>query len=519
MKTLGITLLFFVFAISALEAQQAGSPDNTFDFDGKLSTIVRGNNGTAKAIAVQTDGKILVAGYSSNSNNNDFTVARYDTDGSLDSSLNTTGMLHIDFNATDDFASGIAYRAADEKIIIGGYTFNGAGFEFALAQYNSDGTPDNNFGMNGKVTTALGATDFGKALAIQDDGKILLAGHSLQTSNEFAIVRYNTDGTLDSTFNTDGKVTTPFGANSAIATCMTIQPDNKIVIAGQVSNDSTLRWEIALARYHSDGSLDTSFDGDGQIINPNGNMDNTINAIALQSDGKIIVAGYAGTSPSNNNFLLARYHSDGRIDSSFGTNGFLITAFSAQNNQATALMVQPDDKIIAGGFASINSANDFTLARYDANGNLDNSFGTGGKVTTTFGTNDGMTGLAFDADWKIVAVGTAFNGAGFDFALARYLNDLNTATGNLSGVDYTISVSPNPAAGFTTLSFTLEVEETLSIQLIDMQGRAIDTFLSNKRMKAGSYSYRLLISEMLSTGAYCILLSSSSGKAAVKIVK
>ncbi len=512
-------VLFLLFLCPVSLFGQAGLPDSTFSLDGKLSTSLPDNNGTAKSVTIQTDGRILVGGYANNGTDNDFCVVRYHPDGSPDSSLNSTGIVLIDFSGMDDIATSIGFRASDEKIILGGYTFNGSGFEFALAQYNSDGTPDANFGTDGKVTTPLGSTDFGNALAIQDDGKILLAGYSGQSSNEFAVVRYNLNGTLDSTFNDNGSVVTTVGAGSAIAFGVVIQPDDKIVLAGESFNDSTLRWGAAIVRYLSDGTPDSSFSEDGIAINPAGNLDVTINDVKLQSNGKIVLAGFAGTSTANNNFLLVRYNLDGNIDSTFGTNGLVTTAFSAQNNQITSLLVQPDDKIVVGGSNLTGSADQFALARFEADGNLDPTFGNGGKVSAVIGGNDGINGLAFDADWKIVAAGAAFNGGGFDFAVARYVNDVTTGIGTTSSYNDHLSVSPNPVGDVILLNFTLDKTESVTIQLVDMQGRVMKTFLRNEKTESGNHAKRFLLPAELPAGVYHMVLLSQSGKAAVEIVK
>lgn len=518
MKTL--VLLFLLFPVSILNAQQAGIPDSTFSADGKLATAMPSpRNGTVKGVVIQPDGKVVLGGYSNNGNNTDFTIVRYHPNGVLDSSLNNTGILQMDFDSSEDVANAMSMDVSGEKIVIGGYMFNGATFDFALAQHNLDGTLDTTFGVHGKLTTSFGGTAFGNALAVQDDGKIILAGYSLQSTNEFALARYLPDGILDSAFGAGGKVLTGFAPGASIGRCIVIQPDGKIVVAGETANDSTFRWEIALARYHADGTLDSAFSDNGKINTASGNFDHNINAIGLQTDGKIVLAGYLGTSPSTNKFLLVRYHPNGTIDSTFGTDGFLTVPFGAQNNQASALLIQPDDKMIVGGNALVNGVNHFALMRFSADGTIDSTFGTNGKTAVSIGSNDGITAMAHDADWKIVTAGSAFHGAGFDFAAARYLNDSVPNTGMPLLHHLHLKLSPNPVLHSATLQFTLQREESVSIHLLDLNGKAIHSFFQHKRMRAGTHAAQLSFPQALTAGAYIILVSSPSGVDAVKAMK
>ncbi|WP_448268342.1 putative Ig domain-containing protein [Nostoc sp. DSM 114159] len=306
--------------------------DASFDSDGKVTTDI-GTNTTdiARSIVIQDDGKILLAGVS----NNNFAVVRYNSNGSLDTSFNSTGKVTTDFGNTD-----IAYSIAlqdDGKILVAGASSS----NFAVVRYNSNGGLDTSFGTAGKVTTNLGSTDIAYSIALQDDGKILLAG---KRGNDFAVVRYNSNGGLDTSFGTAGKVITNLGSTD-IAYSIALQDDGKILLAG-VSNNN-----FAVVRYDSNGSLDTSFGTAGKVITDIGtNTTDTAYSIALQDDGKILLAGV-----SSNNFAVVRYDSNGSLDTSFGTAGKVITNLGS-TDIAYSVSVQANGKIIVAGSSNNNFA-------------------------------------------------------------------------------------------------------------------------------------------------------------------
>ncbi len=226
------------------------------------------------------------------------------------------------------------------------------------------------------------------------------------------------DGSLDPTFSTDGKVTTDFAGGFDEAFAVALQPDGKIVAAGGAVVGSS-PFDFALTRYNPDGSLDPTFGTDGKATTDFGGTDEAL-AMALQPDGKIVAAGQAFTGSSPDfavDFAVARYNPDGSLDSTFGTGGKVTTDF-AGFDAARAVALQPNGKIVAAGGSSF----DFAVARYKKHGSLDPSFGPGGKVTTDFASStDVARAVALQPDGKIVAAGDAATGTSFDFALARYL--------------------------------------------------------------------------------------------------
>ena len=332
--------------------------------------------------------------------------------GDLDPTFGGGGKVITDFGG-DDTLFTLALQP-DGKTVVAGSSFvygSGTGGSFALARYNVDGSLDATFGTGGKVITDFrsNGTDVAHALAIQPDGKIVAAGvvpHGL----DFGLARYNVDVSLDATFGTGGKVISS-SANYDTLSAAVLQSDGKIVVAGSRGYYPAAR-DFVLARYNTDGSLDASFGSGGEVTTDFGNhTDDQASAMALQPDGKILVGGGSG-----GRFALARYNPDGTLDPTFGTEGTVITAFGG-GESAAALALQPDGKIVvAGGPRSAN----FVLARYNPDGRLDLPFGTGGVVATGFGGSAQATALGLQEDGKIVVAGRSFFASDTRFVLARY---------------------------------------------------------------------------------------------------
>jgi uncharacterized delta-60 repeat protein len=409
----------FVERLEDRTVLSAGDLDLTFGTGGTVSTdlLVSQADSANQLVVVQADGKAVAVGDSGR----DFALARYNPDGSLDTSFGSSGQVTTDFGTTD-LASGVALQA-DGKIVVAG----SSGGNFALARYHADGSLDSSFGSGGKVTTSSGSA---AVVALQTDGKILVAGRSVGAGDDFALLRYNADGSLDSSFGSGGKVATDFGSGES-ASGLALQADGRIVVVGSRSANPfipALVPSFALARYNVDGSLDNSFGTGGKVLTDFGSA-SSAGDVALQADGRIVAAG-----GSAGNFALARYNPNGTLDSSFGTGGKVLTNFGAPLESAFGVAVQADGRIVAAG----SSAGNFALARYNADGSLDNTLGGSGQLTTDFGSGDSARDVALQADGRIVLAGTSgASGAGglrvFDFALARYHADGSLDSGFGSG--------------------------------------------------------------------------------------
>jgi uncharacterized delta-60 repeat protein len=323
-------------ALTPLAHASAGHLDPSFGIDGKVLTDFAGNSATGWGMALQPDGKIVVAGDSlsgADTASDDFALARYNTDGTLDATFSVGGKVTTDFAANQDMAWAVAVQA-DNKIVAAGLSQSATSVDFALARYNSDGSLDSSFGPdgNGEVRTVFsGGISRVYAIAIQDDQKIVAAGRVVNTSNgyDFALARYNTDGTLDTTFGMNGLVTTDFGAGETVR-ALAIQMDHKIVAAGY-------NGDFLLVRYNADGSLDTTFgpDGTGEVTTDFADNFDLIQSLAFQTDQKIVAGGATFTDLSgiDSSFALARYVPDGSLDSTFGSGGKVTTDFSSRRGR------------------------------------------------------------------------------------------------------------------------------------------------------------------------------------------
>ncbi len=417
-----LRLFIFTIVLQSLLAAADGDLDISFGGDGKVITDLNGKNDWATSTAIQKDGKIVVAGYSYNGSNNDFALARYNTNGTPDTTFSGDGNIITDISGSDDVAKSVAIQS-DGKIIVAGYTRNGGDMDFALARYNNYGTLDENFGTNGVVVTNLraAADDYAFGIAIQDNDKIIVAGYSSNGSNnDFALVRYNPNGTLDKTFSHDGIVFTSWGTSDDRAYSVAIQSNGKIVLAGK--SDINGNYDYATARYHPNGTLDAFFGSGGKVITYLGSWyDDCARSIAIQDNGKIIVAGYSYYG-SDDDFSLVRYNPNGTLDTSFSGGGKVITDFYGYDDHAYSVILQNDGKIVLAGTSYLNGY-DFALVRYSPNGTLDTSFGDYGKVITSVAAgvgNDFGDSATIQNDDKIIVVGRIHNGSDYDFALVRY---------------------------------------------------------------------------------------------------
>ena len=409
-----------LFSASAHAAP--GDLDPTFSGDGKQTTDFPFGVSEASATVSQPDGKVVAVGSvlratSRDSGLNDFAIARYNPNGSLDTSFSGDGKQTTDFNGLDDGATGVALQS-DGKIVVVGRTgfFDpfGSSFDFAIARYNPDGSLDSTFSGDGKQSVAFGDDAQANGMAIQDDGKIVAVGRTCSGNPDIAcdsaLARLNADGSPDTSFSGDGQQTTDFGSVREHMNGVALQADGKIIAVGASGgNGSGAAFDFATARYNPDGSLDTSFSGDGQQTTDFGTNNDQAAGVALQDDGKIVVGGPGGPGAA-----FARYNPDGSLDASFSGDGKKTTDFFSPNG----LALQGDGRIVAVGV----SGGDFALARYNPDGTPDTTFSGDGKQTTAFAVSAGASGVALQADGKIVAVGEV--GSPQDlFALARYNPD------------------------------------------------------------------------------------------------
>ena len=347
--------------------------------------------------------------------------------GDLDLTFGTGGKIITDFDGRPADARDVLVQS-DGKLVVAGYTTNSSSTsDLALIRYNMDGSLDPSFGTGGKVTTNFnGNSGFGYSMIQQSDGKLVVASSTTNSSStyDFALIRYESNGSLDPSFGEGGKVTTNFNGNAGYAYSVTQQSDGKLVVAGYTFTSSSGIYNFALSRYESNGSLDLTFGEGGKVTTGFNGLYDSGCSVTQQRDGKLVVAGYAGyaiNSGGNNiDFALSRYESNGSLDLTFGKGGKVTTDFYGNADYAYSMTEQRDGKLVVAGVATNFSigGDNFALSRYNIDGSLDPSFGTGGKVTTDFaGGDDRAYSVAIQPNGNIILAGTSDG----KFALARYL--------------------------------------------------------------------------------------------------
>ena len=443
---------YYDAAISRLDA--SGNPDNSFDGDSKLIDHIRRTNSGFNATAVQPDGKIVCAGYAWNGVNNDFMVVRYHSTGTPDNSFSGDSKLLTRFGV-DASATGVAVQTDGKIIAVGA-----AGGDFAVVRYNTDGSPDNSFGNNGKVITDLwDNTEGALAVQIQSDGKILVSG-------KYAIVRYNSNGTLDNSFDGDGKVFT-WGVNSSMA----IQPDGKILVANSYLN---------VWRLNIDGSPDQSFGdgGIGRIYPPGADGEQEAKALAVLPDGRIIVGGtwFENTRTTDDpEFTYAVFTSDGQPDPIL--HPYYSSNLLGQGTELSSILVQDDGKIIMAGEKYIEGHRMFTILRLNSDFSLDNSFANNGvQYTSSVTTGDSKINALAVYGNRLYAAGYGQYPAYYG-VLAAYKLPAAVPVSKLTGISTarpitTIKVSPNPAKNVLQFKVDNSIEnEKATVQLIGINGK------------------------------------------------
>lgn len=474
-------------AVEYLETRQLLSATNTASAPEQTANESTSSSTTTVTHGVDANGNATTT--------TTITTTTTDENGNTTTTSTSTTTLDSETSATPtsvdtDQAIGSAVQA-DGKIILVGVAQSDAdgNYDFAVTRLNADGSLDTTFGTNGKKVIAfdLGGldsngnptldTDAATSVAIQADGKIVVGGYAQRGLGnfDFAVVRLNTDGSLDTTFSSDGKATVAFdlgGAGDDRATGIAIQGDGKIVLVGYAQKASLGDNDIAIARLKTDGSLDTGFTGDGRKIigfNNNGAGDDRGAGIAIQPNGSIVVVGYAQAGGTgNDDFAVARVTPNGAMDKSFSSDGKKTIAFNLGGSgadRATSVALQADGGIVIAGLAESSLGDtDFAVTRVKANGAMDKSFSGDGRKTIGFnlgGSNeDHATGVGIQADGSIVLGGFAQISAGgdLDFAATRLTTDGEIDTTFSTDGKKTISINNGGSDNDVANSLTIQAD-------------------------------------------------------------
>lgn len=385
----------------AAPAGAIGEPDPTFSGDGRQTTNLTPSFDAAYAAAMQEDGKILAAGGAGHQ----MFLARYNTDGTADTSFSGDGRALVDFGPKHDYAADIAIDGDGNIVIVGSAKDSTAG---AIARFTPTGTPDTTFSGDGRRTINFSPSfEFGDDLVIDDAGRIVVGGLAfIAGADRFSLSRFNADGTVDTTFSGDGWVTTDIGSGHDAILALAIQEDGRLVASGLSGgrDSGPVDERIAVARYNTDGTLDTTFSGDGKLTRNTGPGYEDGAAVSVQPDGNIVVAG-----ESAQRLLLLRYSTTGVLDPTFSGDGIQITDRPNSPEWISDIRLQDDGDIVFSGVQG-GSGGRMLLGRYLTDGSPDPSFSGDGFAQLDFSPNfDIAWDVAIQSDGAVVGVGSADN--------------------------------------------------------------------------------------------------------------
>jgi len=390
----------------------SGGFDLSFSENGWASVDFFNREDYPYSLLLQPDGRLILSGYTrEGTTNRDFAMARFNLNGSLDPTFGTGGLVSQDFGGREYY--GVAALQPDGKIIIGGQRATNT-YECILARLNPDGSLDTTFGApNGYVLTNMDGSDEFLGVARQSDGKIVAAGSTYVTDNyDMVIARYNDDGGLDTTFaapNGYRVVSLPF---DQFTNAMLLQADGSIVLIGYTN--SLGGHDFFLARFTPTGDLDPTFGSGGVVVTQISIYFDHGEGLVQQTDGKLIAVGVSNNS-LDTDVVVARYNPDGSLDTSFGSNGLVVTDLGSYED-ATSVAIEGEQIVVVG-----ESLGNFLVARYDASGSLDPTFGDGGVLIADLGaTWEYATDVVIQPDGRIVAGGVTRPGTYDDFAIARF---------------------------------------------------------------------------------------------------
>lgn len=490
---------------------QAGDLDPAFSGDG-IVTVDVGGGDVLQAVTLDEDNNIYAAGYAVTGAGpyKDICVVKFTPSGALDPVFGGDGIVTTDLGANfDDMAYAISLQS-DGKILVAGSTYDGTANKMCILRYRADGSLDPAFSDDGKLVIDFGGPDdAARGLTIMGDGSIYVGGYRMEEvtatmyRRNFAAVRVNINGDFDAAFGGDGQVATSFSSDRhASGFAMGVQADGKVVMAGYSYVGTSANYQFALLRYNGDGTLDNSFDGDGMVLVPTGTILGEAYAIQIQVDNKIVIAGKAYEG-FDTDFALLRFNADGTLDNTFGTGGIVQTSFGTGEEESfTGLSMEWDGGIVATGYKGNGSDRETVIMRFLSNGSFDPTFGAGGMVSNDFSVEaDQGNAVLVQPDGKFLVAGYYDGGANNDLAVMRYLSDPGSDVADLPLA--TFDISPNPCTDLMFCDISLEG----TLQIIDMSGSVVieqnvtpgQVTVSMEQLTVGMYTVQLISGDKICT--------------------
>lgn len=509
------TTLFILFGCSYVSAQP-GVLDINFDSNGKL-LIDNSSTEAASGLAIQEDQKILVGGYTGAGADIDVFVARLNPDGSFDQSFGNSGMVITDFLSSTDLSNDLLLQP-DGKIVLIGFINDGSTIKIGMVRYLTDGTLDSDFGVGGKVVSSGNFSNaIGWGASLQTDGKILVTGlYNNSGNNDLLVARFNSDGTPDVTFSYDGFMTLDVNGNGDSGYVVKQRSDGKIIVGGFSEILMGTR-SMLIVRLEENGLLDNTFGTNGFVEIDYGLGGNECHDLAFRGDKLLLYGSANGVFGSA--MALAQLNEDGSFDSGFGTSGIDVYTMLPMESTGTSMLVTPDGKIVTIGSIGGASTADFAIVRREADGTSDNTFGTSGGTATDFNSDyDGASEIEMQADGLFVVAGRSINGSQFDIALARYISGINIGIGEVETYLGSTLIYPNPILRSSAiLEYTVNEPTKIQVELWSVDGKQISVLKPWQLQTAGEYKQQLTLPHV-SAGNYLLQVRTEKGAVAVKIL-
>lgn len=509
-------------------AQDDVLPDATFGANGEVTSLVGDTSLEFSAIAFQSDGKLVTYGPTNPNSGwvNNYKLARYNTDGSLDTTFGNAGFQNV-ISCFRAYYLSIPSKSQlkiqpDGKILIARMIDTNPHpninyFDIVVNRYNTNGTLDTTFGTNGEVVRNYSDTDMASFIEIQPDNKILIAGYS---DLNIMVFRLNSNGSLDQSFGTNGTVLEsfkPFDWSNYIFShnyinSLKLQSDGKIVLGGDSVPNSGSNPDVGLMRLNSDGTLDTTFGVGGRFFYESG-KDDYFNSMVLTAENKIVV--FFNTSVFYSSTVIPtakifRLTATGQIDTSFGVDGFstpILNANLSSNLDAFIdVAVDANQKYVFIGYSGSAIGSPLTkyIGRYNSDITIDKAFNHNGYKLIS---PQNLSTVSIQDDEKIIYGGN---------------NMTRLLFGTLSNDEFhknEFSIAPNPFLNIITLNFNLNTPEVLSADLYDSNGRNIKNILHESSFSFGINSIQLNMPENLSKGVYFLNITKGTTVSTIKIVK
>lgn len=500
----------FCFLIPILSFAQFGVLDNNFDADGIMEWDVGGLSTRGHDVLVQPDGKILACGWASTATSPAMFINRMWPDGSPDNDFGVLGQSVLILNGLVLQCYAMALQD-DGKIIVVGGVNNGQIGQIVIRLNANDGFADPTFGTNGYTIIPYTNSSFLYDVAIQSDGKIVAVGLTSESDIDITVVRLNSDGSMDNSFSFDGKVQTDV-ANSDWAQGIALDPNGKIIIAGSADHGGG-NVNSLLIRYNNDGSLDDTFGSNGIAETSLSNTVDEFHNVTIDGEGSIYACG--NLQDGDRNMVVAKFHSDGSLDNSFSFDGIVDVDFNNADDRAWDILIQPDSKILVAGSANISGDDFLAMLRLNQNGLSDLTFGNTGTVITPNGTSDEWRAVELQDDLKIVVAGMTSTGL-LRTIVARYTSGMNVGIGDVDAYIGSTLIYPNPISDQLTVEYELKSSQKVAIELLDISGKQVALLQPEAETSAGK-QIRSFDLPALEAGNYLLQLRTEKGNVGVKL--